>query len=263
MEIKVLDYHYEKGIYNFTIKEKMINGITGSHFMDLVHILELKPTSKGKIIINNKEIPNTEINDYKRKISIVKSQMDKEWYAYKVYECIYQEIKRKKIPIKDPQKRILDSLKIVRLDVSYLNRNINDLSASEKKRVQFVVTLLSNPEVIIIEDFLNQIDLKTEKMMILLLKMMTEYYNKTIVLVTSDTNCLYQYSNHIIITKSQEVLVEGNTEELLQDVELLRKNNIEVPEIVEWTYLAKKSKNAKIDYHKDIRDLIKDIYKHV
>ena len=42
----------------------------------------------------------------------------------------------------------------------------------------------------------------------------------------------------------------------------LEKNNIEVPEIVQITYLAKK-KDVRIDYHKDIRDIIKDIYKHV
>ena len=29
------------------------------------------------------------------------------------------------------------------------------------------------------------------------------------------------------------------------------------------TYLARKDKEVKIDYHKDIRDIIKDIYKHV
>ena len=43
----------------------------------------------------------------------------------------------------------------------------------------------------------------------------------------------------------------------------MKRNKIDIPEIIEFTYLAKKQKNVKIDYHKDIRDIIKDIYKHV
>ena len=43
----------------------------------------------------------------------------------------------------------------------------------------------------------------------------------------------------------------------------MKKNRVNIPEIVEFTYQAKKEKKAKIDYHRDIRDLIKDIYKHV
>ena len=44
---------------------------------------------------------------------------------------------------------------------------------------------------------------------------------------------------------------------------MLRKSTFDIPDIVEFTHKAKKTKKVKIDYHKDIRDIIKDIYKHV
>ena len=50
---------------------------------------------------------------------------------------------------------------------------------------------------------------------------------------------------------------------IYQRVDFLKRNKFDVPEIIEFTYLAKKKKAVKIDYHKDIRDIIKDIYKHV
>jgi hypothetical protein len=59
------------------------------------------------------------------------------------------------------------------------------------------------------------------------------------------------------------ILIEGNTKEVYEKVDFLKENRIPLPEIVEFTYSAKKQKKAKIDYHRDIRDLIKDIYKHV
>ena len=176
---------------------------------------------------------------------------------------MYEELKRKKIDIKDPKKKIIDSLIAVDLDISYLNRNIRDLSTSEKKLFQLSLAFLSNPELIIIEEFTNIFDLKKEKYIMLLLERLIETYGKTIIVISNNTDFLYQYTSHIIITKNQEVLVEGKTSEVLQRVDFLKRNGIKIPEKVEWTYIAKKDKQAKIDYHKDVRDMIKDIYKHV
>ena len=46
-------------------------------------------------------------------------------------------------------------------------------------------------------------------------------------------------------------------------MDYIKRNGYKVPEIVQFTYKAIKKKKVKIDYHKDIRDIIKDIYKHV
>ena len=54
------------------------------------------------------------------------------------------------------------------------------------------------------------------------------------------------------------MLISGLTKEVFKEVELLQKNNILLPPILEFTYLARKKKKVKIDYHTDIRDIIKD-----
>ena len=56
---------------------------------------------------------------------------------------------------------------------------------------------------------------------------------------------------------------KGNTKDILTDVEILINNNIDVPKLPLLTYLAKIKKNIKLFYHYDVRDIIKDIYKHV
>ena len=45
--------------------------------------------------------------------------------------------------------------------------------------------------------------------------------------------------------------------------DILESNGIKVPTLIEITDLAKKNKNIKLFYHTDVRDIIKDIYKHV
>jgi len=259
MEIK---YKEENGL-NFTINNNEINGIYGTNKEEIIDQIYLKKNTKGTVLINQEELLSKERNRYKNKMFIVEEEMNSHNLQQKVYECMYQEIIRRKLTLKDPKKKIIDSLKIVDLDITYLNRNIKDLSASEKKLLQIGICLMNNPEVIILKEPFKKMDKKMERRVFLFFQKIKELYDKTFIIVSDDSNKLYQYTTHIIIEKNHKVLIEGKTEEVYQKVDFLIKNRISVPEIVLFTYKAKKEKKVKIDYHKDIRDLIKDIYKHV
>ena len=58
------------------------------------------------------------------------------------------------------------------------------------------------------------------------------------------------------------MLVNGTTADIYQNINLLKDNKIEIPDLVRFTMLAK-NKKVKLSYHRDILDLIKDVYKHV
>lgn len=260
MEIKFKDYELGKESISFTIKEGLITGITGNSKEELEKIIYLKNNYNGKITINRKS--NININEYKNKIVLIRKNMLNKYFQGKVYESMYYEIKRKGLVLKNPKKKLLDSLKIVGLDYTYLNRDLNTLSNSEKKLIELSISLLSNPELIIVEEPFIGLDMKKEKEIYSLYQKIKEKYNKTIVFISDDTTMLYKYTDNMIISKNNKIIAEDTTSNVFQRVDFLKKNSIEVPEIVLMTYLAKK-KNVKIDYHKDIRDIIKDIYKHV
>ena len=97
----------------------------------------------------------------------------------------------------------------------------------------------------------------------MLLQRLKEQFNINIVLLSTDQNTLHKYTDNMIFIKNNQVILEGPTTGVYQRVDFLKKNKFLIPEIIEFNYLAKKKKAAKIDYHKDIRDIIKDIYKHV
>ena len=122
-----------------------------------------------------------------------------------------------------------------------------------------IASFLENP---IFEEPFNKLDLKNEKKLVLLLRKIKEKYDKTIIFISPNSNLLYKYTDYLIVY-DDKLLREGKTSTILEDVEFLKRNSLSVPEIVEFTYLAKKKYNVKIDYHSDIRDIIKDIYKHV
>ncbi|MBR2828878.1 MAG: ATP-binding cassette domain-containing protein [Bacilli bacterium] len=247
---------------SFTIKEKEINGIITNQY-EKIENLFLLYNNIDDIEINHQKIKKSDIKDYKKKISIIKKRINPKDYYLTCYEILLKEIKRKELKLKDTNKKIIDSLKIVGMNQSLQDRQIFTLSSKEKKYLQLAISLISNPEIIIIEDAFDYLDMKNEKKVFLLLQRIKDQYNKTIVFVSNKTEKIYQYSTHVIIYLSNKIIIEGKTEELFKKVDILKENKVEVPEIVEFTNKAIQNKKVKIDYHKDVRDIIKDIYKHV
>ena len=263
MEIKWIDYKYKDKLLNLTIKDKEINGIYGHHLDDIIEILRLKEDYIGQIIINNKEITKEEIFNYKKKIEVVEEYFSLSLQGQKVEEIMVMKIKKNKVYPKNLPKKLLDSMKIVGLDQELLKRSIYTLSSSEKKLIQLVLSLLSNPDVIILKEPFMRLDIINSKKMIMILKKIRDQFHKTVVIVSNDEEILYKYTDNLIIFKNDKIVAEDNTIDLFKRVEFLKKHKVAIPQIVNFTYLARRYKNVKIDYHKDIRDIIKDIYKHV
>ena len=225
--------------------------------------INIKEKSITGIITDTKEEIIEEIKRKSiQKIGIVKEDYLSSNFLIKVYEWMYYEIRRKRLILKNPKKKIDDSLRIVGLDNTYLNRNINSLSSSEKVLVILAISLLSNPDIIILDNLFKYLDKVNEKSLIMLLEKIRDQYNKTIILINDDSEILYKYTSNLIIKKNN-LFIEDETNKLFQRVDFLHKNNIKVPEIIELTHLIKKKKKVKLEYHKDVRDILKDIYKHV
>lgn len=263
MELVFKDYQLNNELLNFTIKDDVFNGITGKDKEILLSVIKLPRRYKGQIFIDQKEVTKENITLYQKKIDIIKEELEYTTFTENVYQLLAYEIKKKNLTLKDAEKKIRDSLKIVELNTELLARNIHSLSSSEQKFLQIAISLLSNPDVIVLEEPFKNLDIKNEKKIISLLQKIKEFYHKTIIFVSDDTKMLYKNTSHLIIFKNSKIIAEGNTNVTLERVDFLRRQKLLIPQIVEFTYTVRKRKKVKLDYHKDIRDIIKDIYKHV
>lgn len=261
MEIKFTNYTHKENKLNFEIKPAEIIGITGNTKEEIINLISLRKLNKGTLTIDNVKITKDKLEKYRKKIVTIEKAIDT--YHLTIINLMNDYIKRNNLIIKDPEKKINDSLKIVSLDQEILEREIKSLSKSEQKLLQIAMSLLSNPEIIIIEDPFKFLDKQAEKKLITLFRRLKDQFNKTIIIVSDDSNILHKYTTTIFFIKNDSILLTGKTEEEYLKVDFLKKQKFEIPDIVEFTYLAKKKKQVKIDYHKDIRDIIKDIYRHI
>ncbi len=261
MELNFLNYLYQEKYLSFSIKKETITGLTGTNLNGIIDLISLKYLYKGQLFIDDIKVTKDNIYEYRRRISLIEDHLIAKEPT--VLTLMTVHIKRNNLTIKDPDKKIRDSLKIVDLKEEILSRSLYTLSASEKKLLQIAISLLSNPSLLILVEPFKELDKHNEKKVLMLLQRLKDQFKKTILIVSIDSNILYKYTTEMIFIKNENIFLVGPTNDVYLRVDYLKRNKFEIPDIVEFTYTAKKKKAIKIEYHKDIRDIIKDIYKHI
>ena len=260
--IRNLSYKNLKNL-NFTINDHKIVGITGIGKTTILKLLKGVLNGRGTIKYNGEKYTSKNKYEIIKQIGYIDSSFDNPFSVTTIEEYMYFYIQYYKLNIKDPKKKVEDSLRIVGLNNRYLTRNVLSLSSSEKKLLQLARVLLLNPKIILFDEPFLDLDNKNEKKLARLFNQLNDRFGINIVIASNDADKLYMYTNKIILVKDNTILLEDDTKIVYEDVEFLKKNGFEIPSIVMFTYIAKTKKNVNIDYHRDIRDLIKDIYKHV
>lgn len=241
------------------------HGITG--IMDnkgyLIKYIRNIGFDKNNIVLDNKKILQKDLINFKRRISIIENYVTDD-LNLTVYEYMKSKIFENILDVRDYRKKIRDSLKIVGLSEVYLDKKILKLSKIEIQWVSFAIGLCSNPDIIILNRVFHSLDIKNTKKLMDILSQLTNKYHRIIVICTNDAEVVYKYTKDAIIIKDNEVLISGKSDDIFQNnYELLLKNNISIPKTIEFSYLVNNKKNIHLGYFKDIRDLIKDIYKKV
>ena len=147
------------------------------------------------------------------------------------------------------------------LSKDFINKNIKELSHSEKRIVKYLKMLLINPKIIVIDEPYLYLDYDMKKKIRLLIKEIIKESKKTIIIGSCDSNIIYELSQKVMIINYNSFLY-SDTQKVFEKIMVLNDYNIEEPEIVRFVRLARE-KGINIDYTNDIRDLIKEVYKNV
>ncbi len=260
----------EKTILNnvsFSFKENNIYGILGNSNSGKSSIPELisgliVPT-KGNVIVNTfnsgKKIRN--IN----KLRLMVGYVYKNPYDMFICKTVKKELefgmKHFKYKLNKIETRCKDALKMVGLDDSYLDKDPLKLNFSDAKKLALAITLIYNPKLIILDEPTIGISNMDKKELIRLLKILKNRYNKTILVLSKDTDFLYSLVDYLYVFYKGNLMCEGNTS-IFKDFNLFNNLGIKVPDIVMFTSICK-SKNVNLREYKDISDLVKGVCDNV
>lgn len=256
MEITFDNITYKDELDNitFTVDNSNINGIY--NYENITKIL-LNPESidKGKVLIDN------HIYRKYNPSFIAVIDKEKEFYTSRVIDEILFYAKVRGYKNKNIKQEINSLLDELNLDKDILNRITPSLSTTEKYFIKLIANLIYKPKIIVFKDIMNGLDLNNKKLLKKVINRLQEQ-GTLIIIASMDSNILYELTRKLIIIEKNDVII-GNTDEIYQQVEMLLTKNVDIPYFSLLTYKAKKEKNINLFYRKDVRDVIKDVYKSV
>ena len=117
-------------------------------------------------------------------------------------------------------------MKMLEIGDNVLDKNTYELSESELSKVLVGSVLLCNPSTIILDDMLYSFDYRTKERILKLFIKLKKFFKKTIILISSNIDDLYEYIDEIIIIDEGKVLLKGEKSIIYDNYDLLIKKNI-------------------------------------
>lgn len=267
MEIKLENVVYKNIINDVSLDVKSNNilaimGKSGSGKTSLAEIIDLLTLpDSGNIFIDKNLIDKDNFKTNKSKIGLVFQFPEEQFFCNTVEKEIEFGLNFLNKDIEQIKKRVNNSLLMVGLDNTYLKRNLFSLSTGEKRKVAIASILAINPNVIILDEPTIGLDELSKINLIKILKMLKSKYNKTIIIVSKDSDLVHSICDNVIIIDNGKIVLSGNKYDVFtKNVEAY---GIKKPKIIEFEQMVYKNKNVKLLYRDDINDLMKDVYRSV
>ena len=124
-------------------------------------------------------------------------------------------------------------------DRTYMNLDeirhqyIENLSGGQRQRAYIAMTLAQDTDYILLDEPLNNLDMKHSVQIMQVLHKLATELNKTVVIVIHDINFASCYSDYIIAMKQGKLVAQGSVEEMMQSPVLqdIYKMTIPIQEI--------------------------------
>ncbi|WP_077622734.1 ABC transporter ATP-binding protein [Sediminibacillus massiliensis] len=189
------------------------NGAGKSTLLSMVS--RLIPRDKGHVLLDGKEITSYKSNDLAKSISILKQSNN-----VNIRITVRELVSFGRFPYsqgkldKEDWKQVDESIQYMELE-DLQDKFIDQLSGGQLQRAYIAMVLAQDTEYILLDEPLNNLDMKHSVQIMKALRKMVDELGKTIVIVIHDINFASCYSDFIVALKDGKVIQEGTTEEII------------------------------------------------
>lgn len=189
------------------------NGAGKSSLLSIISRLLTKDS--GTVTIDGKDVSAWNTGDLARKISILK-QSNHISMRLTVRDLVsfgrfpYSQGKL----TKEDWKFIDEAIDYMDLN-SLKDRYLDQLSGGQNQRAYIAMIIAQNTEVILLDEPLNNLDMKHSVQIMKVLRRLVEELGKTIVIVIHDINFASCYSDYIVALKDGKIVQEGPTAQII------------------------------------------------
>lgn len=236
IEIKDLSYQYEKNSSNYLFNKLSLTiekgsfttlvGPIGSGKSTLIKILLGIIKVDSYIKIDDLILCPSNLKQIRTKIGVVFENPDEIFVAETVMDEIAFSLENQNKSKKEIWKKVEEVATSLGIQ-SLLECDPHNLSEGEKRLVSLASALMTEPQIIILDEALSMLDELSKRKMFGILK---EYNQKgiTILNITHDLNESL-YGKKIILLQNGKIILQGEKEEVLKQESKLKKAGLELP----------------------------------
>lgn len=184
---------------------------------------------QGKIFVEGKEIGEFNSNELAKKLSILKQSNH-----LNIRLTIRDLVSFGRFPYsqgrltKEDQEHIDEAIAYMELkDIEH--KYLDQLSGGQRQRAFIAMVLVQNTDYILLDEPLNNLDMKHSAQIMKVLRRLVEELGKTIVIVLHDINFASFYSDSIVAMKDGKIVKEGQTEEMMDSQVLEHVYEMKIP----------------------------------
>jgi len=233
LEVRSLHFSYPDGHeavknISFTIHHGESVGIIGANGAGkstlLMLLMGVLFPNKGEVLVGDVHVTKKTLPMIRQRLGMVFQDPDDQLFMTTVYDDVAFGPRNYKLDEKEVESRVVKALELV--GISHLkDRAPFKLSGGEKRSAAIASVLSMQPDVLIMDEPTAALDPKSRRRVISLLKS----FEHTKIITSHDLDMVFDTCKRIIVIKEGEIAADGNTAEILSNVELLDDCGLEIP----------------------------------
>ena len=241
-------------------KGEFVSGIggNGSGKSTLINVLAGIVDYSGYIDINGYCLNKENINNIRKSVSVVFDDINNVNVTENVSDEIAVGLNNLGIDEFSISKMVVDIAREFKI-YNILNYDFASISNSNKVKVFLASALVSNPDILIIDDCLHQLSVSDKELIFDILNKYNKKKKLTIIMVTHDVNDTLN-SNRVIVLSKGMIVFDGTPRSVFKNKDKLIDCGIEIPFMM---LLSLKLMDEGVINHVyvDMRKLVDDIWK--
>ncbi|MGL5479363.1 MAG: ABC transporter ATP-binding protein [Clostridium sp.] len=175
----------------------------------------------GEVIIDDKNIKNYDENELSKKLGILRQSNN-----INVRITVEELVSFGRFPYCSGRLKKED-YELVNKSINYMqlyeikDKYLDELSGGQRQRAFIAMVIAQNTEYILLDEPLNNLDMKHSVKMMKVLENLAKDLNKTVIIVMHDINFASCYSNNIVVLK------DGMLKESNQSTKIINKDFLE------------------------------------
>lgn len=189
------------------------NGAGKSTLLSMISRIMKK--DEGKVIIDGRELEKWDTKELAKKIAILKQSNNinvrltiKEIVSFGRYPHCEGRL------TKEDTKYVDEAIEYMQLkDIE--DRYLDELSGGQRQRAYIAMVIAQNTEYVLLDEPLNNLDMKHSVQMMKVLRGLVDDLGKTVVIVMHDINFASVYSDKIVILKDGKIVKDDITDAII------------------------------------------------